>query len=56
MDGGITPEKELELAWKRARSGSWSRNPARVGAERWKPLKSTEATAVAERLSGGASQ
>lgn len=31
-------------------------NPARLGADRWNPLKSIEAMAVADLLSGGESQ
>lgn len=54
--GLIVPEKLLLLAWKIARSGSWVMKLSREGAERPKPLKSTAATAVAVRLSGGLSQ
>lgn len=39
---GRLPEKKLELAWKRERSGRLSMKPERVGAERWKLLKSME--------------
>lgn len=53
MLGEIVPLKKLELAWKRARSGSWSMKPSSVGARRWYPLKSIEANAIALRLSGG---
>lgn len=56
ISGGISPEKKLELAWKRATSGSWSIKPERERAVSWKPLKSTEAIAMAVLLSGGLSQ
>lgn len=56
IPGDMVPEKLLELAWKRARSGSPSMKPSRVGAASPKPLKSMEATVVAVRLSGGLSQ
>lgn len=54
--GEIVPVKLLEFAWKIAKSGSWSRKPSRVGAERPKPLKSIEAMTVAVSLSGGVPQ
>ena len=50
--GEMVPPKLLEFAWKRA----ISMKPSRVEAASWKPLKSIEAKAVAELLSGGVSQ